>query len=203
MTPQMIVQNVLTRAERPDLLQDAYGFFFAALKSAHGAYRFRRDIKVKPVTSISRNSTTGIATIQMPTEVREIIKITTKNSSGTELTSNFINSANDLNLVNYYGFAYPQTYIVSGRDINIKGLDATATTIDIRCLAWPTFVYDSLTSSYSSDSWLMVEFPQLVEAWLATLIGRRAKDKEVVAQAESDVLIYSNQVSQIYSGETF
>ena len=49
----------------------------------------------------------------------------------------------------------------------------------------------------------MVEFPQLVEAWLATLIGRRAKDKEVVAQAEADVLIYSNQVSQIYSGETF
>lgn len=212
MTPREVINSATLLLGRPDLVQAAESKFYSCLKSAHSNIKTPRDFKTKSTATISRYNST--ATIALPSEVREVLGLRQYSDftmdvdsniiPGTEIvsTSDFVNAGQNLISKDYYGFAEPRTYIISGANINIRGLSDSATAVGISTVAWPTFRYSPTISDFISDSWILAECPQVVESYLLWHLSKIHKDKDSIAIYAEDIRINVQYLTHVFSSES-
>jgi hypothetical protein len=107
----------------------------------------------------------------------------------------------------YYGFTYSTGYTQLGQNITLKGVPDTCKLLEVRAVLWPTFVYNTFTDSYTTNSWIMSEYPELMRALLmyfgATVTQQSdilTTSRNAVAQAREDFL--NSFTGDIYGGQS-
>lgn len=185
MTPNELIAKVMDTHSRQDYETELLAQFPTALRSAHGVNDWRRDQKT--VSVFDPLIADGNCTIPIVTDLPKLRKIsgiriyssyTTVgliNTVGTEIPSTFKNIL-DSGQFDYYGIPFQQTYSIFGSILNLNGIDASTTAVSVSGLFYPTFELNALSGEYETDSWLMIEFPEMVEAYLDLWVARKSKD---------------------------
>lgn len=187
MTPNELIAKVMATHSRYDLETEMLKQFPSALRSAHSVNDFRRDQKVVSVFDpLVASSTCLIDVVSDLPKLRKIKGIKLFSSytgvspnqvTGTETPSKFTNIT-ETGEFNYYGLAYQQTYSIFGQTLNLTGVDADTVAVSVYGLFYPSFLLNNLTGEYETDSWLMLEFSEMVEAYLDLWVARKSKDAE-------------------------
>jgi hypothetical protein len=185
MTPNELIAKVMDTQSRQDYETELLAQFPTALRSAHGVNDWRRDQKT--ISVFDPLIADGNCTIPIVTDLPKLRKIsgiriyssyTTVgliNTVGTEIPSTFKNIL-DSGQFDYYGIPFQQTYSIFGSILNLNGIDASTTAVSVSGLFYPTFEVNSLSGEYETDSWIMIEFPEMVEAYLDLWVARKSKD---------------------------
>ena len=189
MTPNELIAKVMLTHSRPDYSLELINQFPIALRGAHGVNEFRRDQKTVSVFDPLVSS--GASTIEIMTDLPKLRKIkgiklyssytgvAPDQVVGTEIPSKFVDILTTGEF-NYYGLTYQQTYSVFGTKLNLIGVDDSTVAVSVSGLFYPTFTLNVNTNEYETDSWIMQEFPEMVEAYLDLWAARKMKDAATI-----------------------
>lgn len=193
------IDKVLDDLSRPDLTDRALRQFPQCLQSAHSTESFRRDVKTVSIANpaIVSNIVQLTTTLDLP-KLRGVRKVECFTAftlgdgdvvipSGLITPNTFVDLSDANSEFNYYGFGYAQSYVLLGNTLTIKGVDTTTLAISVTGQHWPSYALNELINEYETDSWLMLEFPQIVEAYLRLFVTRLAKDKDGMAIEMSSI----------------
>ena len=180
-----LITKVMATHSRLDLEQELLGQFPASLRGAHGVNEFRRDQKTLSVFDplVASDTCTIEITADLP-KLRKVkgIKLYSSYTGvspnqvvGTEIPSTYVDILSTGEF-NYYGLTYVQTYSIFGTKLNLTGVDASTVAVSVSGLYYPTFTLNTNLGEYETDSWLMLEFPEMVEAYLDLWVARKSKD---------------------------
>ena len=183
------IAKVLDDLSRPDLEDRCLVHFPQCLQSAHAIACFRRDIKVVSIANpaIVSGQVQLTTSLDLPKlrSVKQVECFSAYTLDGAIvvpsnlITPNTFVDLSDANSeFNYYGFGYAQSYILLGDTLNLKGVDSTTLALSVTGQFWPSYTFNELTDEYETDSWLMREFPQIVEVYLRLYVARINKDKD-------------------------
>lgn len=202
MTPAEIVAQVLDNLERPDLESMAYANLNSALKSAHGIEVFMRDLVELPFDLSAYAVVSGAVGIPLPTRLRKILRIYTTDSAGAVVDETFIPKLNSVpRLKNYFGFTIENTYSVFGNTLNVKGMSANAANLNVQYAGYPELTFDALTSIWATDSWIAVEHPEIIIAYLQHRLATLVEDQNQVASAEKFIGLHRVELLRAYADE--
>lgn len=216
MTPSEVVADLLELLERPDLESLAFSRFYSALQSAHKVERLRKDLYIGVISdpSVVQGKFTFVQDDYLPRcrEVRNITlykdyivpslpddPIVIDPDKEIPLSSPFVDLVDRVSARDYYGIKYPHTYTRIGSTVTLSGVSEQTKLIAITYLGFPSFSKDPISGEYESDSWILREFPQLVQAFLrqhlATVIDsdsiQSAAMRELAFQRQEFIGIYA------------
>lgn len=175
-----LVDNVTGFYTRPDLEDRILAYAKTALYCAHKVDKFARDLST--VTLVNPTILEGKVTLSISLDVprlRDVRSIdlfreytgTTPNFIATESSKIIANpgyqNLNDLGSdTNYYGFRFEKLYSIAGTTLNLTGVDSATRAIRLSGLFLPTYILNTLTLLWETNSWIMIECPELVEAYM-------------------------------------
>ena len=197
-TPASVINSALSLLERPDMRQKAEDCFYSALKQAH-AFKFGRDIQTVTINSISRSG--DLASVATPARLKEILSITTPSLATSNPSAQFKSSFGTPTINDYFGYQYPYSYSLSGTNISLRGIPAQDTQLSITGLFWPTFYLATPPNTYASDSWILLEYKDLVTAYLFSELSLFQSDDKKKASAAKYLQNHLNIFSSTYSHE--
>lgn len=87
----------------------------------------------------------------------------------------------------YFGYVYQHGWYRLGNNITVVGLDSTVKLVELEALVWPTWEYNALTEVYSTNSWILEKYPQLLQQHLI-VIGARDSQNTAMLQSEREEL---------------
>jgi hypothetical protein len=214
-TPAEIIANVADKYDRPDLVDKLSVQFQSVLREAHGIEVYTRDLELQYVANpfISSNKT-SINSTGLAKSVRRIVKIETYNSftglgtlispyvAGPVQQDKFRDMSIGFAETDYYGFKYDQTWAQLGSTITINGVNQDTTMLGILALVWPTYTYNTLSDLYETDSWIMLEWPGLIEAILSIRAMQITQNTEALGTAQQMYKLQRQQFITAYSDYT-
>lgn len=218
MTPNEIVDQAVDFLDRPDLAESLLRYFPQALRLAHSVQKFKRDIQVQyvPDPSVVEGNTT-LGSTQL-TRIRDIIGISSYAAYSTMGTapnlfyqpselqsSTFKNLSSGYAQTDYFGWAYAQGWVQLGSTVTVRGLNDQTKLLAVQAIVWPSWVYNGLAETYSTDSWIAELFPQILVDHLTIYGARRAQQADVLREAQSMLGLSQNQLiveftEDIYNG---
>lgn len=201
MTPTEIIDQTLDILERHDLAAMALSAFNSALKSAHSIDHFRRDL-VEEVFDLAEYAVVaGSVGLAVPTRLRKVYRIFTKDSAGNVLDEAFYNIGDKLELRNYFGFTEEHTYALFGPVLNIRGMSAGAAFVHVQYLAHPTYTYNPETLAWETNSWIALEAPETIVARLQHRLAQLTEDQNQINSAEKYMSLTRQELLANYSHE--
>lgn len=202
MTPAEIVARVLDTLERPDLEDIAINNLNSALKSAHSIEVFRRDLVELPYALGDYAVVDGAVGIPIPPRLRKITRIYTTDSTDAVIDEGFIPKLNSApTMRNYFGFIIPNTYSLFGNVLNVKGMSAQAFTLNVQYASFPELVFDVDTSTWQTDSWIAVEYPEVIIAYLQHRVATMTEDAAQIGSAEKYIGMCRADLIRNYADE--
>lgn len=208
-TPAEMVASVLDRFSRYDLEDKVMGRFPRALQSAHSTNDFRRDLKTINVYDPLVSS--GISTISVSADLPRLRKIKGIATYAGYETVGLVNVPNNPHLTafkdltlgefNYYGFANRQTWILAGNVLNLNGVESNTRAIGIMGLFFPSYALNGLTDEWETDSWLMIESPDIVEAYLNLYVAQVIQNDKQIRTYQEALALARNELLRTYEQE--
>lgn len=211
-----LVDKVCTMYSRQDLSDRLIANFKSALYNAHKIDKFSRDKAVVNIADpVILNSAIALGrTLNLP-DLREIRKVqlysayTLAGSTVVPTTSSEIilpdpgyqNLGDLINDKNYYGMRYTMLYSIVGDTINFTGVDSTTRVLQITGLFLPTFTLNELTDAWESNSWILRDEPQVVEAYLRKYVAQILDDDKKLRNANDEIMQVKRDLIASYSVE--
>ncbi len=207
-----VIAKVEDDMSRQDLSDRLLAQIPQCIMSAHGLSTFRRDMLTKSVSGFTNTSNivvlstvTHLPKLKKPKSIRQFSSFTLDGAivvPGTEiLPGKFVDLSDANSEFNYYGFGYTQSFTLLGSALTIKGVDASALALSVTGNFWPSYTYNSLSGEYESDSWILLEFPQMVEAYLRYYVAKITKDKDLIKAEENNILMVRGELLTNYAGD--
>jgi hypothetical protein len=182
MTPAEIIQEVLDLLERPDLEALAYTRFRVALRSAHNVEVMRRDLTTENFLLSDYTVTEGAVSLTLPTRFRKLYRLSSYNAAG-DVDVEFKDRGRDTELKNYWGLVYSQVYSIFGLLLNVQGISTDATHLRLQFVRYPTYE-DEGGGVWVTDSWIAIEAPELISAYLQHQLALLTEDSAQITTAE-------------------
>lgn len=184
MTPQEIIDKVLEDLERPDFETLAPAKFHEALRMAHSVECFQQDLvrEVFPVEDLLIIEQQG--TLTAPTLLRKVWRIYTTDQHGSVLNQRFIDLKNRASSTDYFGVKAHSTYSRFGKQITLTGISAQAANIVFEYVSFPEFSYNTATSAWETDSWILESSPFTIQWYLQYLLANLTDSEDQKAAAE-------------------
>lgn len=198
LTVTEMIAQVCDRYDRPDIDDKVLKQFQAVLRQAHTTDMYTKDLytQYSPAPFISGNKA-SIITADFAKGIRKIHTISTYSSytgvgseafpyiPGTLIQDEFKDVSVDFNKTDYYGFAYEQTWAHLGRNITLNGIDASTTLVGIEGFCWPSFTLNIITEEYETDSWILEEYDEYIDALVAVRACTIIQNMEALTIAKS------------------
>jgi hypothetical protein len=201
MTPAEIIAKVLDTLERPDLEAQAYNNFNSALKSAHSIEVFQRDLVELPYALSEYAVVEGAVGVPVPGRLRKILRVFSTKTDGSIVDQAFAFMGNKLELRNYFGFKQRQTYTIFANVMNIAGLSANADVLNVQYAAFPELAFDPESETWITDSWIAVEMPEVIEAYLQHRMASITEDANQINTAEKYIGMCRADLIRTYAAE--
>lgn len=215
MTPAELISEVLDDLEQPHLTDVCMRKLYSCIKSAHKIDRFRRDLLlgylVDPTISAGVVTFVTDTTIPRTREIRNIrlFKNYTNPIGTTIIPTNEIEidpayvDVKETKLLtttlNYFNFQNLNTYTMAGAQTIIHNVDSLTTCIELQTLAWPTWEYDSVNTTYTTDSWIMEHMPDVVKAYLIYYIGNVVlQDTDIKNAGQAEIIFQRQELLSAY-----
>lgn len=215
-TPSEVIDRVEDFFSRPDLHDRILARFPKALQSAHSVDKFRRDLKTIYITNPAIFS--GVVNIPLTTslprlrKVREILCYSSFTLDGVtvvpgtlipnySLEGGFRDLTDAASNFNYYGFRYPQTYAIAGNILNLAGVDSTSLAIGVAGVYYPSYTFNAISGEYETDSWLMVESDDIVEAYLRLYVAQIIQNDKQIAGMQTNLMMARAELIKSYEQE--
>jgi hypothetical protein len=208
-TPAEMIASVLSRFSRPDLEEEVTLRFPRALKSAHSVNDFRRDLATTYV--YDPMVVAGIANISVSVNFPRLRKIKSISTYADFVTvellttpvGQHITSYKDRTLgeFTYYGFQHAQTWLLAGDVLNLSGVESPARVIGVYGVYYPTYVFNEFANEWETSSWLMIEYPDIVEAYLNLYVAQRIQNKDQIATYERELFRVRQELISTYEQE--
>ena len=210
-----LIDNVTSLYSRPDLEEQLLAYGKTAIYCAHKTDKFARDLASVNIVGFSQLN--GKVTVSIPISIprlREIRNIKLF-SAYTGVDPNIVPTATteliaspdyqDLNQMNsdrnYFGLKYLKLYSIAGTLLNIQGVESNATCIQINGLFLPTYTYNTLTLLWETNSWIMTECPELVEAYIRVRCCEILADEKKQRVAQQNLLLQRRDILATYVSE--
>lgn len=204
MTIQSVVDNVLEDLERPDLERLALRKLGTALRTCHAVDDFSRDIHTEVITPDFYVALNASTSIPIPERLHKVLRVrqATEVVSGTwqEISPDFEFLGGRSDLRTYFGVPITKTYAQIGRAITLNGVEDKLA-ICIQHLKHPLCVENPATQGYETDSWILEECPDVVEAALTVELSRLVLDTTIQQVAMQNWAQKRLELLSKYSGE--
>lgn len=184
MTPQEMMDQVISVLERPDLASLAVTRFPQALRSAHSVEYTRRDLTNKTWLISSLAVLDGKVGVTIPARMRKIHRLYTRDAAGV-LVEEFQDLQNKAELTSYFGFKILQTYNIFGINLNVAGISASAYQLRIEYFQFPTWTQEA--GVWTTNSWIADSHPELIMAYLQHQLALITEDANQINSAEKQI----------------
>src|SRR6185437_13548574 len=144
--------SVMDRFSRPDMVDKITSRFPRALQSAHSTNDFRRDVKTLNV--IDPLVIGGISSIQVTSDLPRLRKVLSLATYSNYEINGLITTPTNPHLIafkdrtlgefNYYGYEYPQTWMLAGNTLNLTGVEGNTRAIGVMGIFFPNYTFDAL-----------------------------------------------------------
>lgn len=186
-----IVTELLDELERPDLQKKCQTFVPQAIRFAHSARLFSKDLTTTVVADpvVTDSNRVSLSLIDDLPRLRKVFQLNFYAGYSEPLPGDYSpfneilvdqpyrNRAEMNDVKDYYGFQYKNVYAMAGDQLVIDGADKQTKALAIRYFAWPEISINEVTREYQTDSWIVREWPELVKAYLrrklASVIDKR------------------------------
>jgi len=200
MTPSDLIQAAMDFSSRPDLETELLNEFPALLRQAHSIQKYTYDIQVVHFanpTTVNGRFTIPILT-QMPRlrDVYALRSYTAFTGDGTDI-SPFVgtiesgiewkHSIDASPKKDYFGFIHPYTYHIMGNNLTVLAVPQETSLLEFEAVMWPTWDYNALADTYSTNSWILDKKPSLVQWYLSLYASRRAQKDDLIAQCRVEI----------------
>jgi hypothetical protein len=216
MSVEDTLQNALDFLERQDLRATLLKRFPQILRTVHSYEKFTHDLKVYQVVDpVLVDSKLYVFPTDTPL-LRDLVDVKTYTAHHTSMingvpvvvgdnlvaqTYRDLSQGNDK--TDYFGFKYEQGFYKVGNNITIVGISEDIKLVDMLCSIWPTWEYDSFTDTYSSNSWILEKYPQLIEQHL---IAAGAANQQMTAMlniARQELGGIANEFINEFAGDIY
>lgn len=205
------VQDECSRPDMDDLLNRSIN---PALRSAHSTEKFKRDlaeVSVKDPAIFDGVSQIGISLnfprlreirkIDLYTAYTEVGSVVVPTESTKILNTEFKDLMDTDSGRDYYGLEFGQTYSIFGDVLNLKGVDTSTTAVKVSGLYWPTLTTNVLSGDLETNSWICIEYPILIQAYLVLAHARATKDKDRINAAITSIQQYKAEFLHSFASE--
>lgn len=201
MTPAEIIEEVLSDLVRPDLGDRARVKFAQTVRAVHAIDQFRQDLTLHmildpdPIDKVVRFSVSEtiprfrkISSVRLYTDYAHVNGMTFPEREIILPDEGFVNGVEKLKVRDYFGFRYPFTYSIVGDVGGISGVSSNVKCIEIVALTYPEVKVDPVDGELSTDSWIVRDCPELVQAQLKWEIAKLIQDRETKRNAEETIM---------------
>ncbi len=214
-TIKATIEKVTAGSTRVDLTEKLQASFKSCLYSAHKIDKFARDLATVNITdpAILANKVALSLPMNLP-RLREIrgVQQYLNYTIETDLSITPIQEIpvcapgfQDLNGLigtkNYFGFKYSQLYSIVGNMVNFSGIDSATKVLQVHGLFLPTYEEDPIDGDWITDSWIMEECPELVEAYLRYRLAEIIEDTKKLQIADMNIQRVRRDTLAAYSHE--
>lgn len=179
MSVEDTLQNALDFLERQDLRATLLKRFPQILRTVHSYEKFTHDLTVfQVVDPVLVDGKLFVFPADVPL-IRDIVDVKTftgyHNSvingqpaivGDNEVAQKYRDLSQGNSQTDYFGYKFEQGFYKVGNNITFVGVSTDIKLVDMLSSVWPTWEYDPFTDSYSSNSWILEKYPQLVEQHL-------------------------------------
>lgn len=211
-----VVDNALSFLERRDLQDLFIKKLPQIIRSVHALQKFRKDLAVYKIVDPSLVDSQLILQPADIPNVREIVKIdaftgyhtSVVGSSPVVVGDNPVSwEFRDLSIgqpdSDYFGFKYTHGWNVLGANATIVGLDSSIKLLDVYAITWPTWEYNAVTDVYSSSSWILEQFPQLIEQHLIVLGARDSQNMPMLNNERNTLITLQEEFLNEFTGDIY
>jgi hypothetical protein len=103
----------------------------------------------------------------------------------------------------YYGYTYNSGFLRMGQNITIKGVPDTTKLLEVKSVLWPTFEYNAITDEYSTNSWIVSEYPQLIQQLLMIYAATIAQQSDSLATARGELAQIREDFLNTFTGDIY
>lgn len=204
MSIQDVVDNVLEDLERPDLERLALRKLGSALRTCHAVDDFARDIHKELVLPADYIALQANTSIPIPERLHKILRVCQAqeqfDGSWLEVSPDFEFLGMNRDLRSYFGVAITKTFAQIGNAITVNGVDDKLAII-VQHLKYPRYAQNQATQQYETDSWILEERQDVVEAALSVEISRLVLDTTIQQVAMQNWAQKRLELLTQYSGE--
>lgn len=216
MTVDEMIADVAAFFDRQDMVTLLRTHFPKALRTAHSYQKFTKDLGniylPDPVIVNGRVSLTTAMLPQLQTLLAlqgysdytsSVIGADTLYYPGTTDGVTYQNLNEGYATRDYYGFTYDSGYTMLGQNITVKGVPDTCKLLEVLAVLWPTFVYNGLSDSYSTNSWIMQEYPKLVRQLLLIQGATISQQADVLTTARTELAQIREDFLNSFTGDIY
>lgn len=195
MTPEEIVTTQCTLYSRMDLFSQILEVQFSNfLRAAHGLDNFRKDLRnlyiLNPLISngvVTENLTTELLRARSIYDVNlysTYVQVGTVVTPGTKiLLPEKYKNADSTDLYDYYDIPTRYVWQIFGQTITLRDVDTATTCIELKVLAYPTYAQNDINGEWQSDSWILLQYPEILSVYCSQYIATKVKDRELLQSA--------------------
>lgn len=216
MSVEETLQNALDYLERQDLRAVLLKRFPQILRTVHSYEKFTHDLKIfQIVDPVLVDSMLFVQPADIPL-VRDIVDVKTFTGyhesvlngepvivGDNEVLQEYKDLSQGNDQTDYFGFKYTQGYYKVGNTVTVVGMSADIKLVNLLCSAWPEWKYDAFTDVYTSTSWILEKYPQLVEQHLIIAGASNAQMNTVLATAREELGSIANEFINEFSGDIY
>ena len=211
-----LIAEVASFFDRYDMVTLLQKEFPKALRTAHSYQKFNRDLGTLYIPSPTIvNGRVNVLTHTLP-QMQHLLAI----AGYTDFTSSVIGTDTiyypgtedgivyrNLNegyaQQDYYGFSYLSGYTRLKNTITLKGIPATTTLLELKAVLWPTFEYNPITLAYSTNSWILEEYPELLKQLLTVYAATVSQQSDVLASARKALREAREDFLNTFTGDIY
>lgn len=211
-----VVDNAITFLDRRDLQDLFFKKLPQIIRSVHALQKFRKDLAVyKIVDPVLIDSQLVLQPSDIP-NIREIVQIDAFTGYHTSVVASapvivgdnqvsweFRDLSTGQAKSDYFGFQYTHGWNVLGSNATVVGLDSSIKLLDIHAVVWPTWEYNAITDVYSSSSWILEQFPQLIEQHLIVLGARDSQNMPMLNNERSVLVDLQEEFLNEFTGDIY
>jgi hypothetical protein len=191
MTPLEIVTAACSYYSRPDLVTPILTSQFANfLRDAHAIDNWAKDRRLLYVLNPTSNN--GVVSVNLQTvlpNLRDIISIVPYSNYSqigsvitpmdlVKLYQKYI-SADKTDMYNYYGAKRTHTWQILGANLSITDVDASTLCLEVLAFMYPSYTQNLINGQWETDSWIMTEWPNLLQCYCNRFVSLKLKDREL------------------------
>lgn len=211
-----LVENAMAFLERRDLEDTLLKKFPQILRTVHSYEKYTHDLTVVQFPDpVLQDNRFYILPTQIPL-LRDILDVkiysgyhdsiigTTPVKVGdNRIQQTFRDLSQGNSQADYFSYAYPQGWNKLGNQITLVGVSSDVKLIDVLCSVWPTWEYSAVKDSYTTNSWIMEKYPQLIEQHLLIYGAKNAQQTDVHNTAVNDLGDIYNQFLNEFAGDIY
>lgn len=216
MTVDEIISKVAVFFDRHDLVEILRKQFPQALRTAHSYQKFNRDLgNIYLPEPVVVNNTVFITAATLPQfqtflglygytdYATSVIGADTFYYPGTSDGVVYRNLNEGYAASDYFGFRYESGFLQMGQTITLKGVPDTCKLLEVKAVLWPTFTYNSLSDTYSTNSWIAEEYPALLEQLLKVYAATVAQQTDVLQNARNELAQVREDFLNSFTGDIY